>query len=103
MPWNKETAKEAAAKSLEVRRRRREMTPEERVEESCKRVAPQLINELIDAAKGTGDFTSLDLNRRIDAMKTVLAYGVGRPWSGKPNPKLPPDDEEEPPEVAALV
>lgn len=100
--WDSESAREAAKKSAEVRRRNKDMTPAERVQKKAAQKSDVIMDDLIKAAMGEPPFHELALEKRTDLMKTVLAYGVGRPTTSKANTQ-DPDDQEEPPEDAPLV
>ena len=102
MPWNKEEAEAARLKGLETRRRRKEMSPAERVRDLAAADADAAMRDLIKAAQGREPFDTLSLDKRIDAAKMVLAYGVGRPTSTKATPADDPDDDE-PEETPQLV
>lgn len=72
------------------------MTPEERVKFAASQVSDLMMKDLICAARGQGDFEGLDISKRVECMKTVLAYGVGRPSAGtKPAPENGNPDESE--------
>lgn len=102
MPWTKETAKEAQKKSAEVRRRRKQMTPAERVRDIAAADADAAIRDLIKGAKGQEEFSELSPKERLDMWKTVLAYGVGRPTSSKVT-QAESEEDQEPEEVPNLV
>jgi hypothetical protein len=71
--------REAAERSHEVRRRKAELSPEERAAEAARTAAPELIKELLDAALGKGDFVGLKGEDRLKALTRALEYGIGRP------------------------
>jgi len=73
------TPAEAAARSAEVRRRKADLSPEERAAEAARTAAPELIKELLDAALGRGDFAGLKGEDRLKALTRALEYGIGRP------------------------
>ncbi len=73
------TAGEAGRRSVEVRRRKAQLSPEERASEAARKAAPQLIDELLAAAQGTGDFKDLKPDDRLRALFRALEYAVGRP------------------------
>lgn len=100
--WDSESAKEAAAKSAEVRRRRAEMTPAERVRDLAAADADASMRDLIKAAHGKDEFEKLAIEKRVDALKSVLAYGVGRPTAIKTEPADNPEPDD-PPEEPSLV
>lgn len=102
-PFDSESAKEAAAKSAEVRRRNKEMTPAERVQKKAAGKADVIMDDLIKAALGQEPFHELSLEKRTDLMKTVLAYGIGRPTTTKANNDDPDEGEDPPTEDAPLV
>ena len=99
MTFSKETASEAGRKSVEVRRQRKSMTPAERVKELAAASADVAIKDLIKAAKGQEPYDGLSAKERLDAWKTVLAYGVGRPTTTVKGPETPEAPPEEPEEV----
>lgn len=101
MPFTPESAREAQRKSAETRRRRKEMTPAERVREIAAADAPTAIRDLIKGAKGQQPYDTLTPKERLDAWKTVLAYGVGRPTSSKVATDQPQEEPEQ--EEIALV
>lgn len=103
MPFTSETAKAAQQKSAETRRRRKLLTPAERVREIAAADADSAIRDLIKGAKGLEPFDTLTPKERLDAWKTVLAYGVGRPTSSKVATDTPSEEDNEPEEVASLV
>lgn len=102
MPWDKEAANAARLKGLEVRRRRAQMSPAERVRDLAAADADAAMRDLIKAAKGQEPFDGLSLDKRLDALKTVLAYGVGRPTTTKAA-QAEPDDDDGPEETPSLV
>lgn len=103
MPWTPETAKEAQKKSAEVRRRRKLLTPAERVRDIAAADADAAIRDLIKGAKGQGEYETLSPKERLDMWKTVLAYGVGRPTSSKVTQAEDNDEDGEPEEPPSLV
>jgi hypothetical protein len=76
MPWDKETARAAAAKSADA--------------------SEVAMKDLIAAAKGEGDFAELEVAKRLDAIKAVLTYGIGRPPTSGQRATAQPDPEPEP-------
>ena len=102
MGFTSETAKAAQQKSAEVRKRRKTMTPAERVREIAAADADTAIRDLIKGAKGAAPYDSLTPKERLDAWKTVLAYGVGRP-TASPAKEAPPQEEEAVEEQPSLV
>lgn len=102
MPWDSESAREAAAKSAEVRRRNATMTPAERVQKKAASRSEAIMDDLIKAAMGEPPFEGLALEKRTDLMKTVLAYGVGRPTTSKADTSAN-EEEPEPEETPNLV
>lgn len=89
--WDSEAAAEAGRRSGEVRRRKATMTPEERAQEAITRKLDRLVNELIDAALGEGDFGNLKLDTRVTALTRLLEWKLGRPASVKPAKEDPPE------------
>lgn len=102
-PFTKETAVEMAARSALVRQRRKDMSPAERVRDISARDADAAIRDLIKAAHGTPPYEDLSPEKRIDALKTILAYGVGRPTTSKVGPADVDPEDDEPEEEAPLV
>lgn len=84
-------ASEAGKRSVEARRRRREMSPEERALDVIQRDLDHLVRELVDAALGRGAFGDLKLDTRFAAVKTALEYGLGKPTTAS---KTDPASEE---------
>jgi hypothetical protein len=82
--FTSESASEAGKASAAARRRRSEMTPEERVRDSISGKADRLVNELMAAALGEGDFTDLKLETRVTALTRLLEWQLGRPAASKP-------------------
>lgn len=91
-PWDSESAKLAAAKSAEVRRRKAQLSPEERAREAISGSTDALAKELLKAALGQDEFKDLKLDYRLAAIKTALEYGLGKP-------SVRPTGEERPPEA----
>jgi len=73
------TPSEAAIRSAASRKRRAELSPEERAAEAARTAAPELIRELLNAALGKGDFEGLKGEDRLKALTRALEYGIGRP------------------------
>ncbi len=95
MPWDKETARQAAMKSAEVRRRKRDMTPEQRAKDRAAAASEEAMKDLIKASKGQEEFKDLEPAKQLDAIKAVLMYGIGKPPNAapmKPDDPKPPDD-----------
>jgi hypothetical protein len=82
--WDTESAAEAGRKSGEVRRRRAAMSPEERARDAISRKSDRIIDELIQASLGEGDFAELKLETRVKAMTDLTAWLLGRPAAVKP-------------------
>lgn len=82
--WDSEAAAEAGRRSGEARRRRRDMSPEDRVRDSISGQSDALVAELIDAALGKGDFEDLKLETRVTAITRLLEWQLGRPAAVKP-------------------
>jgi len=82
--WDSETAAEAGRRSGEARKRKREMSPEERAFDAIGQKLGDLTAELIDAALGRGDFTDLKLETRVTALQRLMEWRLGRPASVKP-------------------
>lgn len=96
--FTSESASEAGKRSGESRRRKAELTPEERALEAIGRRLPQLVGELIDAALGQGDFVELKLETRVTALQRLMEWKLGRPAAVKPkeedaSPVVPSDGE----------
>jgi hypothetical protein len=77
--WTPEQAREAARKSHEVRRANRQKDPAVRATELVRTATPDLMGELLKAAKGQDDFADLSPAQRLSAIIKALEYGVGRP------------------------
>lgn len=86
-----EAAAEAGRRSGEARRRKAEMTPEERALDAIGGKLGRLTDELINAALGEGDFAELKLETRVTALQRLLEWKLGRPAAVKP--KSDPDDD----------
>lgn len=82
-----EMGRRGGQKSAETRRRQRDMSPDERARDAIARDVPGLINELLDAAHGRGDFEGLDQKTRLAAVVKAMEYGVGRPTVVRAAPK----------------
>lgn len=96
---------EAAAKSHESRRRRKEMDLDDRMKSIFVEATDAAARDLVKAARGTGDFEKLPPEKRLDAIKTVLAYGYSPPprsGAARPPGNAEPT-EEEPKEEPPLV
>jgi hypothetical protein len=85
------TPVEAARRSHEARRRRKELSPEERAAEAARTAAPELIKELLDAALGRGDFKTIKPEDRLKALTRALEYGIGRPGVARREDGTPTD------------
>lgn len=81
--WDSESAAEAGRKSGEARRRKREMSPEERALDAIGQKLDDLTSELISAALGKGDFEALKLETRVTALQRLMEWRLGRPASVK--------------------
>ena len=79
VPWNSETAREAQAKGVESRKRRQNMSLEDRIKAKAAAASEMAMRDLIDAAQGKNDFESLSAEKRLSAVIQVLGYGIGRP------------------------
>jgi hypothetical protein len=92
VPWTEEEALEQARlgglASGEKRRRRAKMTPRERALEAITKNLGPLVQELLAAAHGEGDFEGLDPKLRLTATLRALEYAIGRPVT----PKAAKDD-----------
>lgn len=82
--WDAETAAEAGRRSGEVRRRKAQLSPEERVFNAIDKKSDKLVSELIDAALGDGDFAELKLETRVTALTRLLEWRIGKPKSAAP-------------------
>ena len=82
--WDSEAAAEAGRRSGEARRRKSEMTPEERAFDAIGKKLDALTGELIDAALGQGDFADLKLETRVTALQRLMEWRLGRPAAVKP-------------------
>ena len=82
--WDAESAAEAGRRSGEARRRKAELTPEERVFDAIDQKSDKLVKELIDAALGDGDFEELKLETRVTALTRLLEWRIGKPKSAAP-------------------
>jgi hypothetical protein len=97
--WDADGAAEAGRKSGEVRRRRAEMSPEDRALDAIGEKLGELTSELIDAALGRGDFADLKLETRVTALQRLMEWRLGRPASVKPkeetdSPAVPVSGDE---------
>lgn len=91
--FDSETAAEAGKASGEARRRLRK-TPMDRAMEAAGRAAPQLLDDLLAAAKGEGVFADLPSKLRLTALMRALEYALGRPTVAAPkatDPDVPED------------
>lgn len=93
MPWDSDSAKEAQRKAVESRRRRKELSVEDRVKLRASEDAELAMKDIIDCAHARGDFEGVDLSLRVRALTTVLAYGAGRPQTGQKAAPTKDDDE----------
>lgn len=104
--WTPEQARAAAERSAEVRRQQAEarakMSPEQRVKQIAVDATEQAVKDLVSAAQGTGDFMGLTKEKRLDALKLVLAYGIGPPPKN-PRPSQHPDADDDDEGTASLV
>lgn len=97
-PWaDKDLAAEAGRRSGEVRRRRRDMTPEQRALDAIGAKLGRLSGELLDAALGEGDFVDLKPETRLTAILRALEWKLGKAPTAKPqveekNPAIPTSD-----------
>ena len=96
--WDSDAAAEAGRLSGEARKRKAEMTPEERAFDAIGKKLDKLTGELIEAALGQGDFTELKLETRVTALTRLLEWRLGRPASVKPKeepdqPTVPQDGD----------
>ena len=82
--WDAESAAEAGRRSGEVRRRKAQMSPEERVHDAIRGKLDKLVGELIHAALGEDDFEDLKLETRVTALTRLLEWELGRPAAVKP-------------------
>ena len=105
--WDSEQAKKAAEKSAEVRRaaaeRRASMSLEDRIKEMAEAASEDAMKDLISAAQGKGDFIGLSKEKRLDANKLVLAYGVGPPPRQPRAPQGPTAADNDETEGPSLV
>lgn len=98
--FTSESAAEAGRRSGESRRRKAALSPEERAREAIGDKLATLVDELIDAGLGKGDFEDLPLTVRVNALTKLIEWGIGRP---PPGTKAPQTTEESPiPEGDAL-
>lgn len=93
-----ESAREAGRASAAARRRRAEMSPEERARDTIAGKMDDLTAELVSAALGQGDFSDLKLETRVTALTKLLEWGLGRPTTAKPpkeeGPAVPQTGDE---------
>ncbi len=82
--WDSEAAAEAGRKSGEARRRKAQMSPEDRALDAIGTRLGDLTSELIDAALGQGDFAELKLETRVTALQRLMEWRLGRPAAVKP-------------------
>lgn len=91
MPWTKDEAAAAAARSAEIRReeadrrRARLADPAPPARKTFEDAAGLLALELVDAATGQGSFKDLAPDKRLAAVIKCLEFGVGRPGQSKPD------------------
>jgi hypothetical protein len=88
----KEKGRAGGLKSAEVRRLKRE-DPEAYMRRQAEQALPDLMADLINAAKGAGRWHDLPLEKQLDALKRALEYAVGRPRAAE----KPSTDEPEKP------
>jgi hypothetical protein len=85
------TPADAARRSHEAQRRKRDLSPEERAAEAARTAAPELVKELLDAALGRGDFKTIKPEDRLKALTRALEYGIGRPGVARREDGTPTD------------
>lgn len=101
MPFDKESAKAAQAKAVEVRKRRaelRESDPEAYLRETFSAKKAELSQALLDAALGQGEWHELPLDKRLTALNKALEYAIGKPSTQK---TVAPS--EQPPETGLSI
>jgi hypothetical protein len=83
VPFTKETAREMSRRGVEARRenaaRRAEMRADVRAKEILASSAEALAKELVNAALGRGEYTTLAPRERFQATLKALEWGIGRP------------------------
>jgi hypothetical protein len=89
--WTAEEAAEMGRRSGEARRRKAQMSPEERAHSAIRGKLDKLLSELIDAALGEGDFEELKLETRVTALQRLLEWELGRPAAVKPKEEAASD------------
>ena len=90
MPFDSATAREAAQKSAEERRRRavlRETDPEAYLVATFSAKKAELSQALLNAALGQGEWHELPLDKRLTALTKALEYAVGKPSTQKSAPE----------------
>jgi hypothetical protein len=94
--WTPEEAAEMARlgglASAEARKRRATMTPKERAIEAIRDKGDRLIQELLNAALGEGDFHDLELRSRTTALMRCTDYLIGKPTTMGPLETASSDD-----------
>jgi hypothetical protein len=80
--WTPEEAVAAGKKAAEQRaalRALEAMDPEEYLRTTFAKEKAKLAKALMDAAFGRGPWHELSRDKQLDALKTALAYAIGRP------------------------
>lgn len=81
--WDSESAAEAGRRSAEVRRRKAQMSPEERALDAIGQKLGRLTGELLEAALGEGDFAELKPETRLTAILRAMEWKLGKPPTAK--------------------
>jgi len=87
--FNHERAVKAARVSAERRAERRalaESSPDEYLLRYFDRERPELVKDLMDAAKGRGRWSNLPVDKQLAALFRALEYAHGKPTSKAPAP-----------------
>ncbi len=95
--FTSETARAAGKASAEARRRKRELSAEERALEAIGARLGPLTKELLDAAMGEGAFEGLKPETRLTAILRALEWKLGKAPTAKPRvedekPEVPSSD-----------
>jgi len=94
-----EAAAEAGRRSAEVRRRKAQMSPEERALDAIGGKLGDLTKELLEAALGKGDFENLKPETRLTAILRAMEWKLGKAPTAR---RSEPDESPEVPTAEGL-
>ncbi len=94
MAWDKASAADAGKKGAAVAaetKRRKKSDPMFAIKKSL----PALMQDLLSAARGAGEWAALPLDKRLGALLKAIEYGLGKPVGvDKQSPKDVNSDDE---------